>query len=108
MSGANSWLQRQRKSDLVEIAQNVGLKEYVQPNNPQPLPPILTTVFALPNSSQIFAKSSIFYFFFCLECPTFLPPVGVVPVVGTRAATRKPANRTRARNHNHLHPHPFI
>jgi hypothetical protein len=30
MSTANSWLQRQRKSDLVEIAQNVGLKEYVR------------------------------------------------------------------------------
>ncbi|KAL1835278.1 hypothetical protein VTK73DRAFT_5842 [Phialemonium thermophilum] len=24
----NSWLQRQRKSDLVEIAQNIGLQEY--------------------------------------------------------------------------------
>ena len=30
MSGANSWLARQRKSDLVELAQTVGLKEYVQ------------------------------------------------------------------------------
>ena len=29
MSGANSWLSRQRKSDLVELAQTVGLKEYV-------------------------------------------------------------------------------
>ena len=29
MSGANSWLARQRKSDLVELAQTVGLKEYV-------------------------------------------------------------------------------
>lgn len=29
MSGANSWLQRQRKSELVEIAQSIGLKEYV-------------------------------------------------------------------------------
>lgn len=27
MSSTNSWLQRQRKSDLVEIAQNVGLKD---------------------------------------------------------------------------------
>jgi hypothetical protein len=29
MSGANSWLARQRKSDLVELAQTVGLKECV-------------------------------------------------------------------------------
>lgn len=29
MSGTNSWLQRQRKSDLVDIAENVGLKKYV-------------------------------------------------------------------------------
>jgi hypothetical protein len=29
MSG-NSWLARQRKSDLVEMAQAVGLKEYVR------------------------------------------------------------------------------
>ncbi|KAK0720775.1 hypothetical protein B0H67DRAFT_202561 [Lasiosphaeris hirsuta] len=29
MSGANSWLARQRKSDLIELAQTVGLKEYV-------------------------------------------------------------------------------
>ncbi|KAK5662726.1 hypothetical protein OQA88_6133 [Cercophora sp. LCS_1] len=28
MSGANSWLVRQRKSDLVELAQIVGLKDY--------------------------------------------------------------------------------
>lgn len=28
MSGANSWLARQRKSDLVELAQTVGLKDY--------------------------------------------------------------------------------
>jgi hypothetical protein len=29
MSSGNSWLARQRKSDLVELAQAVGLKEYV-------------------------------------------------------------------------------
>lgn len=29
MSGGNSWLARQRKSDLVELAQTIGLKEYV-------------------------------------------------------------------------------
>ncbi|KAK1828400.1 hypothetical protein QBC39DRAFT_265299 [Podospora conica] len=28
MSGANSWLARQRKSDLVELAQTVGLKDF--------------------------------------------------------------------------------
>ncbi|KAI1820496.1 hypothetical protein F4861DRAFT_58352 [Xylaria intraflava] len=28
MSGANSWLQRQRKSDLAELAQHTGLKNY--------------------------------------------------------------------------------
>ncbi|KAI1270485.1 hypothetical protein F5Y18DRAFT_14101 [Xylariaceae sp. FL1019] len=28
MSGANSWLQRQRKSDLIDVAQHTGLKNY--------------------------------------------------------------------------------
>lgn len=33
MSGANSWLQRQRKTDLAELAQYTGLKKYVlEPN----------------------------------------------------------------------------
>jgi hypothetical protein len=29
MSSGNPWLQRQRKSDLIELAERVGLKEYV-------------------------------------------------------------------------------
>lgn len=29
MSGVNSWLQRQRKGDLAELAQHTGLKKYV-------------------------------------------------------------------------------
>lgn len=29
MSTGNSWLARQRKSDLVELAHAVGIKEYV-------------------------------------------------------------------------------
>jgi hypothetical protein len=29
MSTGNSWLARQRKSELVELAQAVGIKEYV-------------------------------------------------------------------------------
>jgi len=33
MSGANSWLARQRKSDLVELAQTVGLTEYAIPDS---------------------------------------------------------------------------
>lgn len=40
MSGTNAWLQRQRKSDLVEIAEHVGLQGYV--------------IFALNLSSRLF------------------------------------------------------
>jgi hypothetical protein len=28
MSGTSSWLQKQRKSELVELAENIGLKMY--------------------------------------------------------------------------------
>jgi hypothetical protein len=34
MSGGNPWLQRQRKSDLIELAERVGLDEYVHINLP--------------------------------------------------------------------------
>ena len=40
MSGANSWLARQRKSDLVDLAQSLGFTEYA----PLPfvfIPPLL-------------------------------------------------------------------
>jgi hypothetical protein len=38
---SNSWLARQRKSELVELAQTIGLKEYVTPElklSPSSLP----------------------------------------------------------------------
>ncbi|OTB07103.1 hypothetical protein M426DRAFT_20493 [Hypoxylon sp. CI-4A] len=35
MSGANSWLQRQRKTDLTELAQHTGLKNYESLKKPE-------------------------------------------------------------------------
>ncbi|KAI0842543.1 hypothetical protein F5Y06DRAFT_129594 [Hypoxylon sp. FL0890] len=35
MSGANSWLQRQRKTDLTELAQHTGLKNYESLRKPE-------------------------------------------------------------------------
>lgn len=86
MSGANSWLQRQRKSDLVEIAQNVGLKEYVaQPPNPDH-----HTLMPLTRASMIHRESVA-----RLECPTahtqpprhYAPPPTNLPTDACRFAT---------------------
>lgn len=51
MSGANPWLVRQRKSDLVELAQIVGLKEYV---------PLFHTVFPRLDEDCAFAMRLMF------------------------------------------------
>jgi hypothetical protein len=38
MASGNSWLARQRKSDLLDLAEAVGLKEYVTISIPCTLP----------------------------------------------------------------------
>jgi hypothetical protein len=61
MSGANSWLQRQRKTDLTELAQHTGLKNYE--NFKKPELELALDEYLAENSSQFSADPNLAPYF---------------------------------------------
>ena len=56
-SSANSWLRAQRKSDLVELSNEIGFKKYVQ-----------SALGAQPPPQFVYARF-LLIFFFCYRMP---------------------------------------